>query len=320
MPEKREFTFKGDADRLDKFLAKRMPDFSRTNLQRMIENGSVTVGGGAKPARYLLTPGERVQILIPDFSRLPASAADSVPIIFEDEHLLVVNKPAGLVVHPAGPHREDTLLQRLWPKLAAKWADKVRGGKTVDSRPGVVHRLDRGTSGVMVIAKTPEAAMNLSAQFADRTVKKIYWALAWGTFFTETGVIRSVVGRSRRHPHKMSVEGMGRHAETEFKVLARFPKQGLKGAALLEIRPLTGRTHQIRVQMSSLGHPLVGDKIYGAEDEIDENDSARPMLHALSLELSHPKTAKRHKWTAPPASDFEEILRSWGWKKHVKKL
>lgn len=317
MPETREFIFKGDADRLDKFLAKRMPDFSRTRLQRMIESGSVTVGGATHPARYLLTPGERVQIVVPDFSRLPASAANSVPVVFEDDHILVVNKPAGLVVHPAGPHQEDTLLQRLWPKLAPKWAGKVRGGKSIDLRPGVVHRLDRGTSGVMVIAKTPEAAKKISAQFAERSVRKTYWALAWGTFFSDSGVIRSVVGRSRREPHRMSVAGLGRSAETEFMVLGRFPKQGTKGAALVEIRPLTGRTHQIRVQMSALGNPLVGDKTYGDEEE---SDVARPMLHALSLELNHPVTKKRHKWAVPVPPDFEAVLKSWGWKKSVKKI
>ncbi len=169
----------------------------------------------------------------------------------------------------------------------------------------------------MIIAKTPGAAKKLSEQFAERSVKKTYWALAWGTFFTDSGVIRSVVGRSRREPHRMSVSGLGRNAETEFLVLARFPKQGLKGAALVEVRPLTGRTHQIRVQLSALGNPLVGDKTYGAEEEIAPE---RPMLHALSLELNHPVTKKRHKWTAPVPPDFEKLLKSWGWKKSIKKI
>jgi 23S rRNA pseudouridine1911/1915/1917 synthase len=317
MSETREFLFKGDEDRLDKFLAKKMPEFSRTRLQKLIVNGKVTVEGVPQPARRLLSPGERVQIEIPEFSRLPASAAESVPVLFEDDQILVVNKPAGLVVHPAGPHQDDTLIQRLWPKLAAQWAGQARNGKTSDSRPGVVHRLDRGTSGVMIIAKTPSAAKSLSAQFAERSVKKVYWALAWGTFLVGSGSIRSVVGRSRRQPHRMSTEGMGRHAETEFQVVERFPAQGAKGAALLEIRPLTGRTHQIRVQLSALGHPLLGDKTYGA-DESDE--TARPMLHAFSLEVSHPSTKKRLKWTAPIAADFEAVLDSWGWKKKPKKI
>jgi 23S rRNA pseudouridine1911/1915/1917 synthase len=242
-------------------------------------------------------------VTLPDFSSLPGSAVQDVPVLFEDSHLIVVNKPPDVVVHPAGPHQEGTLIQRLWPKLAANWSAVLGRTSPHTARPGVVHRLDKGTSGVLVIAKTPQAAEHLSAQFAARTVKKVYLALVCGIPKTEKGRIRSTVGRSRRAPHRMSVEDPGRWSETEFKVLERFEKTG---AALLEVQPLTGRTHQIRVQLAHLGHPLAGDMIYGAPKDLQ---AERPLLHALSLELTHPANEKRMKWTAGLPEDFEEVLR-----------
>jgi 23S rRNA pseudouridine1911/1915/1917 synthase len=278
----------------------------------LIRDGAVTVNQTPAAARTRLMPGHEVEVAIPEFSALPATASESVPILHEDEDLLVINKPAGVVVHPAGPHQTDTLIQRLWPKLAPHWSSSLSRVSPSVARPGVVHRLDKGTSGVMVIAKTPAAADDLSRQFAGREVRKVYWALAWGHPSTHKGRIRSTVGRSRRQPHRMSVEDPGRWSETEFLVLDRFPaQQGEKGAALLEVHPLTGRTHQIRVQLASLGHPLVGDTVYGNKDD---GSAERPLLHALSLQVKHPSTRRVLRWTAPLPEDFQRALKERGWK------
>jgi len=292
-------------ERLDKFLAVRLDGFSRTRVKALIDEGRATVNGRPAPARHLVNPGDRVAIALPPFTALPPAAADTVPVLYEDDALIVVDKPAGLVVHPAGPHRDDTLIQRLWPKLKDHWAGRKRDA-AVALRPGVVHRLDRGTSGVMVIAKTPAAADALSGQFAARRVKKIYWALVRGIPQTQEGRVTSMVGRSRRAPHRMSVQDPGRASETSFRVLARFPNEP---AALLEARPLTGRTHQIRVQLAALGHPLLGDKTYGGPEET----GPRPFLHAKSLAFTHPATKRALSFDAPLPMDFRLQLDVFGW-------
>jgi 23S rRNA pseudouridine1911/1915/1917 synthase len=290
--EEKTFVFAGVSERLDRFLTGSLAPLSRTRVQRLIDEGAVTVNGRKEPARRLLEKGDRVVVQIPTFSALPPAAVESVPILYEDADLIVVDKPAGLVVHPAGPHRTDTLIQRLWPKLSAGWADS--GQRPATDRPGVVHRLDKGTSGVMVIAKTPAAAENISRQFSDRTVKKTYWALVEGTI-TAPGRIRSLVGRSRHAPQKMSTE-TGRPSETEYSVLKNFPT--LPPRTLLEVRPRTGRTHQIRVQLAALGHPLVGDTLYGG------TPGPRPLLHAHKLEFRHPRSKKNLCYVSPPPIDI----------------
>lgn len=296
MTEEKSFIFPGEQERLDHFLARLLAPLSRTRVQRLIEEGAVTVNGRREPARRKLAPGERVLVQIPTFSGLPPAAVESVPIVYEDADVIVVDKPAGLVVHPAGPHRTDTLIQRLWPKLSAGWAET--GRRPATDRPGVVHRLDKGTSGVMVIAKTPAAAENLSRQFADRTVKKTYWALVQGAL-TSPGRIRSLVGRSRQAPQKMSTE-TGRPSETEYTVIKNFPTH-TPPTTLLEVRPRTGRTHQIRVQLAALGHPLVGDTLYGGPP------GPRPLLHAHQLEFRHPKTGKKLVFKAKTPTDMGQF-------------
>lgn len=292
-PEK-TFVFAGAPERLDRFLARSLPGWSRTRLQALIKKGAATVDGKIEPGRRALVPGERVAIALPEFSDLPAAAARAVPLLHEDRDLLVVNKPAGWVVHPAGPHQTETLVQRLWPKLAAGW-----GADSAQNRPGVVHRLDRGTTGVIVVAKTPAAAERLSRQFAERRVEKIYWAVVAGVPKEKTGRIRSMVGRSRREPHRMTTTVPGRWAETEFEVLKAFPK---RGQSLLEVHPKTGRTHQIRVQLAALGLPLVGDTLYGGPP------GDRPLLHAHQLAFTHPTTGKRMVFKAPAPPDMRSFL------------
>lgn len=296
MSENKTFVFPGEAERLDRFLTGPLAPLSRTRVQRLIDEGAVTVNGRKEPARRLLEKGDQVVVQIPTFSALPPAAAESVPILFEDADIIVVDKPAGLVVHPAGPHRTDTLIQRLWPKLSAGWAET--GQRPTTDRPGVVHRLDKGTSGVIVIAKNPTAAENLSRQFADRTVNKTYWALVQGTL-TAPGRIRSLVGRSRHAPQKMSTE-TGRPSETEYSVLKNFPN-ATPPTTLLEVHPRTGRTHQIRVQLAALGHPLVGDTLYGG------TPGPRPLLHAHQLEFHHPRTRKKLTFKGKTPKDIGQF-------------
>ena len=292
--EEKTFTFSCEAERLDRFLTRSLVPLSRTRVQRLIDEGAVTVNGRIEPARKILAPGEQVVVQIPTFSALPPAAAESVPILFEDADVIVVDKPAGLVVHPAGPHRMDTLIQRLWPKLSAGWAET--GQRPATDRPGVVHRLDKGTSGVMVIAKTPAAAENLSRQFADRTVQKTYVAVVMG-IVKSSGRVRSMVGRSRHTPQRMSTEA-GRWSETDYSVLETFPNALPHPVTLLEVHPHTGRTHQIRVQLAALGHPLLGDKLYGGPP------GPRPLLHAHRLEFRHPRTGKTMSIQTPPPTIF----------------
>jgi 23S rRNA pseudouridine1911/1915/1917 synthase len=300
--EGRVFTAGDVPERLDVFLTRHLGTLSRSAVQRLIKEGAVTVAGRAVPARARLIPGEKVRVLLPDFDISAAAPDGGIPILFEDADLLVINKPAGLVVHPAGPHREGTVVQRLWPKLSKGWADSkplAAGG----ARPGVVHRLDRGTSGVMVIAKTPAAAENLSGQFARREVEKVYWALVRGIPKGERGTIQSPIGRSRRSPHRMSSTDTGRWSATDFTVLKTFPHAPEGPLALIEARPRTGRTHQIRVHLAALGHPILGDALYGAPAD---RESPQLFLHALSLSLRHPRTEKWTVWKTPPPPNFLE--------------
>lgn len=309
MPEEKSFVVDGlEGGRLDKYLAVKIPSLSRSYLRKLIDDNRAAVNGRPAEARHFLKTGDAVRLDLPDFSALPPAEAKKVPILHEDKDIVVVDKPAGWVVHPAGPHQSDTLIQRLWPKLASAWASSVREKPLHTARPGVVHRLDKGTSGVIVIAKTPVAADSLSRQFAGRKVEKIYWALVHGLPGALSGTITSTVGRDRRAPHRMSVTDPGRPAELEFKALARFEQAN---RTLMEVHPRTGRTHQIRVQLASVGHPLVGDVTYGAAAEGDDPGD-RPMLHALRLSFAHPRTGKALRFEAPLPADFKKELKSLG--------
>lgn len=304
MAQKKTLTVETGGERLDKYLAGQLEKLSRSYLQKLIGEGLVTVNGvPAETTRQNVLAGDVIVVTLPAFTGMPASENKNVPILHEDPAFVVVNKPAGWVVHPAGPHQTETLVQRLWPKLSPAWAATVKSAPLHTARPGVVHRLDKGTSGVIVVAKTPAAAANLSAQFAARTVTKIYWALVHGEPAAEKGTIRSSVGRDRRKPHRMSTTDPGRPSELEFKVIARF-----ENTALLEVHPLTGRTHQIRVQLASLKHPLVGDGTYGGDPA-----GGRPFLHAKNLTFRHPKTKKEMSFSAPLPPDFKKALKERGW-------
>lgn len=294
--------------RLDQFLAART-EFSRARLSRWLKHGHILVNDRSRPASYRVRSGDRVSLTVPPAE--PSSLApEALPldILYEDQDLILVNKPPGLVVHPAPGHRGGTLLNALLhhcPELAAM-------GDL--SRPGLVHRLDRDTSGVLVAAKTAQAQAHLVRQFQDRTVEKIYLALVWGRFDRRAGKIEQEVGRHPTARQKMSVHPRrGKPAVTCWRVLREYPGP----LTLLELSPKTGRTHQLRVHLAALGHPIVGDATYGGgAARLKGNPSLknlrpwvqRQLLHARTLTIRHPRTGSPLTGEARLPEDFAAIL------------
>jgi 23S rRNA pseudouridine1911/1915/1917 synthase len=279
--------------RLDQFLARELTGFSRSRIQQLIRSGFVRLNGKPARPRDLVRAGDHI-----DLNEPPPEKIDNQPepipleILFEDDDLVVINKPAGMVVHPGAGHREHTLVNALLhhcPTLSGI------GGK---ERPGIVHRLDKDTSGCLVVAKNDEAHRGLSVQFADRTVEKIYLALVAGKLRKTAGVIEASIGRHPVHRQRMSVTPRrGRAAKTDYRVL-----RATEEMSLVECRLHSGRTHQIRVHLHHLGHPVLGDKVYGAR--LAKNFS-RQMLHAWKLGFEHPRTKKWKNFEASLPNDFE---------------
>jgi 23S rRNA pseudouridine1911/1915/1917 synthase len=287
--------------RLDVFLRKKLPDLSRAAIQRLLAGGHIRVDGRiVKPAHHPLA-GETVTVQWPELR--PAGAqAEEMPleILFEDEALLVVNKAAGLVVHPAAGHREHTLVNALLHHCGAQLSGI--GGA---ARPGIVHRLDKDTSGCLVVAKTDAAHLSLSEQFSKRQVEKIYQAVACGRVPRESGSIEAAIARHPTQRKKMTVAARaGRQARSTYRVLERWP-----GATLVEVALHTGRTHQIRVHLAHLGHPVAGDLVYGRRAnavlrEASGYSAPRQLLHACRLALRHPLTGAQLVARAPLPEDF----------------
>ncbi len=310
--------------RLDLFLAARLtPARTRSQIARMIRSGLVTVNQmPARPAT-LVREGDRVEISAPATAEVPAPAERTLAVqfgeLFADDEIIVVNKPAGLTVHPAPSTREPTLAEALvarYPELAAM----VEPDGTV--RPGIVHRLDKDTSGVMVIARTPYSRAALSDQFKEREVDKVYLALVAGGVSHDIGTIALPVGRHRVDRKRMSVRSARpREAVTDFRVLARFEvaARGHEPAyvTLLRVAPKTGRTHQIRVHLAAMGHPCLGDPVYGVRGHTKpfaQNAFKRQALHALSLSFEHPRSRSRMRFVAPLPDDFAGFLISHGFR------
>ncbi len=274
-PELRRFTADTPGERLDRFLARHCPDLSRSRIQELIRDGRVKVNGAIvpKPA-HRLRGGEAVEVEVtppPPLGVVPTPLP--LTIVYEDDDLLVIDKPAGLVVHPGAGHHTDTLANALVAYLGR--------APTPDERPGIVHRLDRDTSGLMVAAKNELAHRRLQADLKARRFKKGYLALVEGRLTPTEGVIDAPVGRDPRRRTRMAVVAGGRPAVTRFRVL-----EYLAGSSLVEVWPETGRTHQIRVHFASLGHPLVGDAVYGRPCPTLN----RHFLHAFYLGFPHPRT------------------------------
>jgi len=301
--ERKESFLVQDSDkgaRIDVALTHRLSDVSRAQAKRWIEEGRVTVDGRPIRASRICREGEQVEVVIPPPApATPLPEAIPLDVLYEDRHIVVVNKRAGMVVHPAPGHASGTLVNA----LLAHTTDLSGIGGVM--RPGIVHRLDSGTSGVMVVAKNENAHRSLQAQFQKRAVSKVYLALAHGTT-PERFAIDRPIGRDVLHRTKISSRTRSpREAMSEVKRIEELP-----GCSLLEIRILTGRTHQIRVHLSEEGHPLVGDRDYGAPAKAIRplRDFSRPALHALRLGFAHPESGEAVSFEAPLPEDFRRLL------------
>jgi 23S rRNA pseudouridine1911/1915/1917 synthase len=296
------------SERLDTFLRRQFPAVSRVALQRLMEAGHIRVNGRTVKPTHAPRAGEAIEIHWPEATPATAQPED-IPfdVLFEDRSLLVLNKPAGLVVHPAAGHEEHTLVNALLHHCGGELSGI--GGV---ARPGIVHRLDKETSGCLVVAKNDETHVALSAQFAGRKVKKIYNAIVCGEPAREAGEIHAAIARHPSHRKRMAVrdDHSGRAAHTSWHVLKR-----LNAATLVEAQIHTGRTHQIRVHFQFLGHPLAGDATYGARQnrrltELTGYEPPRVMLHARELSFMHPRTEQQMSFEAPLPKDFRKAVKS----------
>ncbi len=295
-----EFVFtECSSKRLDKYLAEQILQLSRAKIQNMILAGEVKVNEKVvNKAAYKLEIGDTITALVSEKNEEPPKEQNiALDVIFEDENVAVINKPAGLVVHPGAGNAENTLVNALlyyWPQI-------IQVGET--ERPGIVHRLDKDTSGVLIIAKTPEGYTWLVKQFKTRKAKKSYLALVDGKPPTPTGRIETRIGRDERHRQRMAVTygDQGRKADSEFYTVAEY-----RDHTLLEVNPLSGRTHQIRVHLAFLGCPVVGDQIYGRRKNSLEIN--RFFLHASKLTVRLPGSIQETEFTAPLPADLQTIL------------
>jgi 23S rRNA pseudouridine1911/1915/1917 synthase len=298
-------------ERLDRFLAEQLPEMSRSQLKKLIEEGQVLLDGAPAKAGSKLKGGESLTVNIPAPS--PAEAvSEDIPLVvlYEDRHLIVIDKPSGMVVHPAPGHFQGTLVNALLHHC------QDLSGIGGELRPGIVHRLDKDTSGVMVATKTDAAHQNLAAQFKVHSITRRYVALIHGLLDGETGIINRPIGRHPTHRKKMSSTcRTGRHAVTHWRVLRRFDEDRL---TLIELALETGRTHQIRVHFSEQQHPLVGDPTYGGSSRLKSikdpqllklaKDLGRQALHARLLGFKHPETGEYLEFRSPLPQDLRTVI------------
>ncbi|MBI4570402.1 MAG: RluA family pseudouridine synthase [Chloroflexi bacterium] len=290
-------------ERLDVFVTRRLPELTRSRVRRLIDGGLVTIDG-RRPAKAgaPLEPGQRVHVTLPPPAPL-ASAPEAIPlrVVYEDADLLVVDKPAGLAVHPAPGHPSHTLVNA----VLARCPELSRAGG--EGRPGIVHRLDKDTSGLIIVAKNDAAHLALARQLKERQVEKTYLALVEGRLSPAEGVIDAPLGRHPRHRKKMAVVAGGRAARTRYRVLRE-----IDGRSLVEVRPETGRTHPVRVHFASIGHPVAGDALYGRAappgPPAGRAGLRRQFLHAQRLAFRHPRTGERLELEAPLPQDLAQAL------------
>ena len=311
MEEQYEFIApaEGEAGRLDQFVARSVEGMTRSTVQRLIDEGRVTVDGAVEKASLKLRGGERVIVAVPP--PVPAvPEAEDIPLVIlhEDGDLVVVNKPAGMVVHPGAGTPGGTLVNA----LLAHCTDLSGIGGEI--RPGIVHRIDKDTTGVLVVAKNDRSHEGLSRQFREHTIKRIYLALVFGSPKTDTGRIEGAIGRHPTDRKRMSGKAKhGKHAVTHWKVLARYP-----GMTLLRLRLETGRTHQIRVHLAEAGHPLVGDEVYGGAGRANDlkdpvlkkfvRELGRQALHAKTLGFIHPAGGTYVEFDTELPEDMARII------------
>lgn len=295
----RELVVEQAGVRLDKYVAEHCPELSRTQAQKLIAGGNINVNGQAARPGIKLSAGDRITITIPP--PLPGTlAADDIPlnILYEDRDLMVIDKPAGLTVHPAPGHPRGTLANAVLSRLSYS-------PEAGDQRPGIVHRLDKDTSGLIIVAKNLAAHANLTGQFRTRSVTKLYLTLVNGRLSPEDGIIEAPIGRDFRDRKRMAVvtANRGRAAQTRYHIL-----DYINGYSLLEVRPETGRTHQIRVHLAAIGHPVVGDAIYGGKSPF----LSRQFLHAAALGFRLPSTGHYVEFKSELPLDLKQALAAIG--------
>ncbi len=287
--------------RLDRYLTTMLGDLSRTSVQQLIANGSALVNGQKSKAGYMLRDGDEIQLsaITPPISTGPARpTAIDLEIVYEDADLLVVNKPAGMVVHPAPGHHDDTLVNALLAYLP----DLQESEETL--RPGIVHRLDKDTTGLIIVAKNARAQAALLEQMKQHTIIKRYLALVEGNVALDQGSIDAPIGRDPRHRQQMAITAVGsREARTYFKVLERYTRHTL---LLLQLE--TGRTHQIRLHLKAIGHPVVADQVYGSGNIFKRVPLNRQFLHAYQLRFTHPFSGETLELEAPLPADLQAVL------------
>ena len=284
--------------RIDRCLSDKYEDLSRSYLQKLLKEQGITVNGKPVKANYKLQTGDQVQITVPDLSE-PDILPENIPldILYEDEDILVVNKPKGMVVHPANGHTYGTLVNAILYHCQGNLS-----GINGVMRPGIVHRIDKDTTGALLVCKNDTAHRDLAQQLKDHSIKRRYRAIVWGNIKEEEGTIEGPIGRHPVDRKKMAINYKnGKDAVTHYKVLERFGN-----ATYIECRLETGRTHQIRVHMTSIGHPLLGDEIYGSGK--NPYHLQGQTLHAMILGFVHPRTGKYMEFSAPLPEYFVNLL------------
>jgi 23S rRNA pseudouridine1911/1915/1917 synthase len=288
-------------ERVDRVVAF-MTGLTRADVARLIDDGAVQLRGTVvtKPSAKVLE-GDELAVEVPEVVEAPAARPEpdvDVPIVYEDDDVLVVDKPQELVVHPGAGNASGTMVAG----LLARYPDLAGVGEA--DRPGIVHRLDKGTSGLLAVARTPAAYDSLVAQLSSRSVERRYLALVWGHPEPATGLVDAPIGRSKKDPTRMAVSSSGREARTRYELQRRFTEP--VAVALVECRLETGRTHQIRVHLAAIGHPIVGDPRYRGKRAAF--DTPRTFLHAHTLAFDHPATGERVSFRAPLPADLEAVL------------
>jgi 23S rRNA pseudouridine1911/1915/1917 synthase len=288
--------------RVDRYISQEAPDLSRSLVQKLLDEGRITVAGQVPKASYKVQAGDEIIVRVPP-PESTAVLAEAIPltIVYEDADIVVVDKPAGMVVHPAHGHLSGTLVNA----LLAHCPDLAGIGGAL--RPGIVHRLDKDTSGLVIVAKNDAAHHNLQTQFQARLVHKTYLALVEGAPQAAHGVIDAPIGRDPQHRQRMAVvtgsSGRGREARTEYRIVERFPQH-----ALIEAEPVTGRTHQIRIHLAFIGHPIVGDRVYGFRKQ--RLALPRQFLHATRIAFTLPSSGQPVEFTSPLPDDLAAVLKT----------
>lgn len=287
-----------DGERMDQFLAQTYPNLTRSAAQKLIEDGAVLLDGNPVKKNRKTTIGEVYTVLLPDPEPMDATPQDiPLNVVYEDDDVIVINKPVGMVVHPAPGHPDGTLVNALLYHCGNSLS-----GINGTLRPGIVHRIDRDTSGLIIAAKNDAAHLALAAQLEDHSLYREYHAVCVGALREDSGTIDAPIGRHPTDRKKMAIDPKGRHAVTHWETLGRYP-----GHTYIKCRLETGRTHQIRVHMASMGHPLLGDVVYGAKKPVP--GLAGQCLHAKKLSFVHPRTGERLTVECELPEWFQAVLR-----------